>query len=117
MHFCILDRLDLFLSPQPSDSSSWFLFCARMMLVSIVCLLSDHCRVNVTLFVVHVYMFISRFYWYELYIYVRGKTHSEKCFVSSFSGVRIDFFISKHLDSALLTFARFYSSLTPHDPA
>lgn len=50
-----------------------------MVLVSIVCLLSDHCRVNVTLSVVHVYMFISRFYWYELYIYVRGHTHSEKC--------------------------------------
>ncbi|OCK90382.1 uncharacterized protein K441DRAFT_239551 [Cenococcum geophilum 1.58] len=32
-----------------------------MVLVSIVCLLSDHYRVNVTLSVVHVYMFISRF--------------------------------------------------------
>ena len=79
MHFCILDRLDLFLSPQPSDSSSWLLFCARMVLVSIVCFLPEHCRVNVTLSVAHVYMFISRFYWYELYIYVRGQTHSEKC--------------------------------------
>ena len=32
-----------------------------MVLVSIVCLLSEHYRVNVMLSVVHVYMFISRF--------------------------------------------------------
>ena|SRR6266576_1710824 len=110
-----------FLSPQPSDSYPWLLVCTRMVLVSIVCLLSDHCRVNVTLFVVHVYMFISRFYWHEQYICAWPNAFREVWFVStyafSFSGVRIDFFISKHLDSTLLTFACFYPSLISHDLA
>ena len=79
MYFCILDRLDLFfyLPSYPIRLPSFF--SARMVLESLVSPLSDRYRVNVTQSVVHVYMFISRFYWYELYIYVRGQTHSEKC--------------------------------------
>ena len=59
MYFCILDRLDLFfyLPSYPIRLPSFF--SARMVLVSLVCLLSDRCRVNVTQSVVHVYMFIS----------------------------------------------------------
>lgn len=121
MHFCILDRLDLFLSPQPSDSSSWLLFCARMVLASIVCFLPEHCRLNVTLSVAHVYMFISFLLVRTIHICAWPNTFGEVWLVSTytflFSGVRIDFFISKHLGSALLTFACFYLSLISHDLA
>lgn len=47
--------------------------------------------------------------------YTFGEVWFVSTYACSFSGVRIDFFVSKHLDSALLTLACFYPSLIPHD--
>jgi hypothetical protein len=93
-----------------------------MVLVSLVCLLSDRCRANVTQSVVHVYTFISHLLIGTNYTYMcvakhirRNVVHFQLCLL--ILGVRIDFFIFKHLDSDLPTFACFCPSLIPHDLA
>jgi hypothetical protein len=123
IHFCILDRLDLFFYlpshpihlPSFCSAQGW---CWCLLFVSCLTAAASTSRYQSCMFICSYLVFLLV---RIIHICAWPNTFGEVWFISnyacSFLGVRIDFFISKHLDSVLLTFACFYPSLIPHDLA
>jgi len=122
MYFCILDRLDLFFfSPAIQFTFPAFVlqgWCWCLLFVSCLTAASSTSRYLSCMFICSYLVFLLV---RTIHICAWPNTFGEVWFISnyacSFLGVRIDFFIPKHLDSALLTFACFHPSLIPHDLA
>lgn len=121
MHFCILDRLDLFfVSPAIRFIFLAFVLCkdgVGVYCFSCMTTAASTSRYLSCMFICSYLVFIGTNYTYMCVAKHIGEVWIVSTYACSFSGVRIDFFISKHLDSALLTFACFYPSLIPHDLA